>query len=105
MTPEEIVDLIMPPAEQLEVVVEVFGGVAWVPRETPGVVVNIIYYTAEGERILHADEVGAAPATADVPTSSAVAAKSPEEEACPGATPAAPALTPSSGPYETEARS
>jgi hypothetical protein len=57
MTPEEIVDLVMPPAEPLEVVVEVFGGVARVAQESPGVVVRIVDYTADGELIAHAGEV------------------------------------------------
>lgn len=38
-------------------VVEVFGGVARVSQEAPGVTVTIIDYTSEGERIPHADEV------------------------------------------------
>lgn len=40
-----------------EVVVEVFGGVARVSQEAPGVTVTIIDFTSEGERIPHADEV------------------------------------------------
>ena len=57
LTAEGIVDLIMPPADPVEVVVEVFGGVARVAQEAPGVVVRIIDYTAEGDLIPHAAEV------------------------------------------------